>query len=218
MDKEKIVKLTAEHVKTVMENDSSGHDWWHAYRVWKMAVKIGKTEKKADLFVVQLGALLHDISDWKFNGGSMDKGADIAGAWLKKIGVDEETIGKVCDIVRNVSFRGAGVKDNMKSLEGKIVQDADRLDAIGAIGVARAFAYGGYKKRPMHRPGIKAQYHKTFEDYKNSNSTTINHFYERMLLLKDRMNTKEGRRIAAERDMRTREYLENFLKEWEEAS
>ncbi len=197
-----------------MQKEGSGHDWWHVYRVWKLSQKIAKEEKGADLTVVQLGALLHDIADWKFNKGDERAGKRVARKWLENIGAGPETINKVCYIVRNVSFKGAGVKDKMKSKEGKIVQDADRLDALGAIGIARTFMYGGYKRRLIYDPEYKPEKHRTFAEYKSSNSTTINHFYEKLLLLKDRMNTRTGKRMAVERDAFMREYLKRFFSEW----
>lgn len=217
MRKGSLVKLTAEYVKSKMLRESmkQGHDWWHVYRVWRISVAIAKKERGADIDIVQLGALLHDISDWKFSNGDESAGERATTAWLKKAGADPDTIRKVSYIVRNVSFKGAGVKDNMKTLEGKIVQDADRIDAIGAIGIARAFAYGGNLGRPMYDPGIKPETHNTFKQYKASKSTTLNHFYEKLLLLKGRMNTKTGKKIAKNRDAVMRKYLSEFFREWE---
>lgn len=212
MNKEKILASTVAHVKSEMSEEGTGHDWWHVYRVWQTSLLIAKGEGGADLFIVQLGSLLHDIADWKFN--DEDEGGRVAGAWLKKAGADPETIEKVCHIVDNVSFKGARVKNKMKSKEGKIVQDADRLDALGAIGIARAFAYGGYSKRQLYDPDLKPTYHKSFETYKNNRSTTINHFYEKALLLKGMMNTRTGKRLAKERDAFMRRYLKEFLEEW----
>ena len=199
-----------------MQQDSTGHDWWHVYRVWKTALKIAKEEKdpSLDLFIIQLAALLHDVDDWKARQPG-DKEDTNTLAWLLKAGADKDTIEKVCGIVRNVSFKGADVTDAMTSKEGKIVQDADRLDAIGAIGIARAFAYGGHKGKTIHDPEIQPKRHKTFAAYRESNSTTINHFYEKLLLIRERMNTETGKRIAEERDSYLRAYLEKFLKEWE---
>ena len=210
-----IIRQTAEHVKKTMYGEGTGHDWWHVYRVWNIAKRIAKTEKDADVEVVELGALLHDIKDWKFSNGDMKAGEKAAREWLESINTDPEIVDKVCYIVGNVSFKGAGVKDRMKTLEGMIVQDADRIDAIGAIGIARCFAYGGYKSRQIYDPGIKPALHKTFAAYKTSEGTSVNHFYEKLLLLKDRMHTKEGKRIATERDRFIREYLDRFMDEWE---
>ena len=150
-----MIKRTAVHVKKTMYGEGTGHDWWHVYRVWNIAKRIAETEKNADMEVVELGALLHDIKDWKFSNGDMKAGEKAARDWLESIDTDPEIVDKVCYIVGNVSFKGSGVKDKMKTLEGRIVQDADRIDAIGAIGIARCFAYGGYKGRQIYDPEIK---------------------------------------------------------------
>lgn len=215
MDKELIVKNTADFVKSKLGGEGTGHDWWHAYRVWKLSVRIAKKEGNADLFVVQLGALLHDIADWKFTGGDESVGPRIASEFLKKQGANNKTISEVRYIIKNISFKGAGVKSKMKSREGKIVQDADRLDALGAIGIARTLAYSGSRQREIYNPDKKPEMHKTFAQYKKSKSTAINHFYEKLLLLKGLMNTKTGRTMARERDRFMREYLSKFFKEWE---
>lgn len=214
MNKKEIIKQTEEHIKNKLSGEGSGHDWWHVYRVWKMAINICK-EEKADIFVVQLASLLHDISDWKFNLGDDDIGPKLAREWLEKMQVDEKTIFHVCSIIKDMSFKGAEVKSQMKTKEGMIVQDADRLDATGAVGVARTFAYGGHKGREIYNPNIKPERHKSFEEYKNSKSPTINHFYEKLLLLKNLMNTKTGRRIAEERHIFMEQFLDKFFKERE---
>ena len=216
MDKEIVIEKTKEFVRDKLEGEGSGHDWWHIHRVYNIAVNLAKdTNNKADLYIIKLGALLHDIADWKFNGGDINVGAMVSRDFLKGLGVDEETIEHVADIVKNISFKGSGEKSQMKTLEGMIVQDADRLDAIGAIGIARTFAYGGHDNREMFNPDIKPQNHKTFEEYKNSRGTTINHFYEKLLLLKDLMNTESGRKYAEKRHKFMEEYLEEFYAEWE---
>lgn len=216
MDKEIVIEKTKEFVRNKLEGEGSGHDWWHIHRVYNIAVNLVKdTDNKADLYIIKLGALLHDIADWKFNGGDINVGAMVSRDFLKGLGVDEETIEHVADIVKNISFKGSGEKSQMKTLEGMIVQDADRLDAIGAIGIARTFAYGGHDNREMFNPDIKPQNHKTFEEYKNSRGTTINHFYEKLLLLKDLMNTESGRKYAEKRHKFMEEYLEEFYAEWE---
>jgi uncharacterized protein len=179
-----------------------------------MAVHIGKRER-ADMFVVELAALLHDIADFKFNRGDDKAGARISRAWLRKQNVCEEITNQVCDIVENVSFKGAGVKSKIATKEGKIVQDADRLDAIGAIGIARTLAFGGLRNREIYNPDIKPRMHKSFKAYKSSKGTTINHFYEKLLLLKGLMNTKTGKQIAKSRHKFMELYLERFFKEWE---
>lgn len=214
MKKSEIIKKTAEYARKILEGEGSGHDWWHAYRVWQMAKKIGKTEK-VDMFVVELAALLHDIADYKFHGGDTEIGPRKAGEWLKSLGVDLEIIEHVKEIIRDANFKGAGVKDNMKSIEGRIVQDADRLDAIGAIGIARTFSYGGFKKSPMYDPSVKPIMYNSFEEYKNNTPPTISHFYEKLLLLKGRMNTKMAKNIASKRHEFMEEYLERFYKEWD---
>ena len=213
MNKKKIIEATKKYVKAKMEGDGSGHDFWHVYRVWKMAMRIGKKEK-ADMFIVELGALLHDIADFKFNNGDDTAGAKVSRAWLEKQKVDEKIIKHVCNIVNGVSFKGAKVKSEIKTKEGMVVQDADRLDALGAIGIARVFAYGGTKGREIYNPEIKPTKSKSFEEYKKSNITSINHFYEKLLLLKDLMNTKTGKKMASERHKFTKQYLDRFLKEW----
>lgn len=214
MDKRKIIQKTADHIKGKLTGESSGHDWWHVYRVWSTAIHIGKKEK-ADMFIVELAALLHDIADWKFHGGDASAGSRAAREWLLSLGVDEGSISHVCDIIDGVSYKGAGVKTQMTTKEGMVVQDADRLDAMGAIGIARAFAYGGSANREMYSPGVKAEAHQTFEQYKSSRGTTVNHFYEKLLLLKDRMNTATGKRIAEKRHRYMEQYLKRFYKEWE---
>jgi len=213
MDQNDIIQKTVEYVKQEFSDDSSGHDWWHIYRVWKNAITICEHEN-ADLFIVQLAALLHDLDDWKFNE-SDDETPVRAKAWLDSCSVDPVTADAVCEIIRHISYKGAGVENKMDSLEGFIVQDADRLDAIGAIGIGRAFAYGGYKSRMMYDPESPPQMHATFDEYKNSKSATINHFYEKLLLLKDMMNTKTAKRIAEQRHEVMVKFLDQFMAEWE---
>ncbi len=209
---EHVVALTVEHVRTELAGEATGHDWFHTERVWRNAVRIG-TEEGADLLVVQLAALLHDIADWKFSGDET-AGPREAESWLTAIGLADATIAHVCEVIARLSFKGAGVEDALTSLEGRVVQDADRLDALGAIGIARAFAYGGYKHRLIYDPGIPPHLHATFEEYRTSTGTTINHFYEKLLLLKDRMHTRTARRIAEERHRFMEEFLKQFHREW----
>ncbi|PIP34381.1 phosphohydrolase [Candidatus Falkowbacteria bacterium CG23_combo_of_CG06-09_8_20_14_all_41_10] len=213
MNKNTIVKKTLDYAKQKLSGEGTGHDFWHVYRVWKMAIYLAKKEK-ADLFVVQLAALLHDIADWKFND-SEKEGSALSRKWLQVLKVDEAIIIKVCGIIDGVSFKGAGVTNEIKSVEGKVVQDADRLDALGAIGIARTFAYGGYKQREIHNPTIKPKLHKTFSSYKKSQSTSLNHFYEKLLLLKNLMNTKTAKEIAQHRHEFMEQYLREFYQEWE---
>lgn len=184
MKKEMIIERIAEKVRKSLENEGSGHDWWHTYRVWKMAKYIAG-EESADVFTVELAALLHDIADWKFHNGDENVGPMAAGKILSKQGVPKEIIDHVCEIIETAPFKGVGVITKMRTIEGKVLQDADRLDAIGALGIARAFAYGGHKNRPIYNPNLKPVLHHTKEEYLKSESTTINHFYEKLLLLKD---------------------------------
>ncbi len=215
MTHEEIIHQTADFIRKEFSDDSSGHDWWHIYRVWKNSLAICEIEQ-ADAFIVQLAALLHDLDDWKFNA-SGDETPHRARAWLDSHQVDSSVAESVCHIITHISYKGAGVENKMDSLEGFIVQDADRLDAIGAIGIGRAFAYGGYKDRPMYDPDSPPQMHASFEEYKNSKSATINHFYEKLLLLKDRMNTQTAKRIAEERHQVMQKFLDQFMLEWEGA-
>ncbi len=211
---DEVIDETARHVRTILLHDGSGHDWWHVYRVWKTALAIGRAEH-ADLFVIALAALLHDVADWKFSGGDDAAGARAARRWLEHLHIDESVIAQVCSIITDLSFKGAGVSTPMQSKEGMAVQDADRLDALGAVGIARVFAYGGHKGQQIHNPDLPPKYHATAEEYKQSVSTSINHFYEKLLLLKGRMNTEMGKQIAADRHAFMVRYLERFFHEWE---
>lgn len=214
MTKSEIITSISQKVKVKFEDEASGHDWWHIYRVWKLSIKIGE-EEGADLFIIELAALLHDIADWKFHKGDDKAGGKVALEILKIYNIENNIILKVAEIIDAISYKGAGVKESMQSVEGKIVQDADRIDAIGAIGIARTFAYGGSKGRLMHNPEIKPILHSSFEEYKNSSDPTINHFYEKLLLLKNRMNTRTGLRIAQKRHDFMEQYLNQFYLEWE---
>ncbi len=215
MDKEDIIKKTKKFAKDKLYGEGTGHDWWHTLRVWQMAKKIGKKEG-ADLFVVELSALLHDIADWKFQDGGDDSvGAMMAKEWLEKFNVDNNALSHICQIIIEISFKGAGVQDKLNSIEAKVVQDADRLDAMGAMGISRCFAYGGSQGRQIYDPNTKPKMHKSFEEYKKSDSSSINHFYEKLLILKDRMNTKTGKLMAGERHKFMERYLDRFFREWE---
>ncbi len=219
MNNQGIIVKVIYKVRQKLEGEGSGHDWWHVYRVWKMAQHIGK-EENANMFVVELAALLHDIADWKSHGGNDTVGPRVARQILSEHGVSEDVINHVCEIISTMDFKGAGVKSEMKTLEGKVVQDADRLDAIGAIGIARTFAYGGHKGRSMYEPeqklGVQLPFmHQTKEDYFRNESPTINHFYEKLLLLKDRMNTEAAKKLAEGRHQFMKEYLDRFFREWE---
>lgn len=211
--KSDFVKKTEEMVREKLTGEGSGHDWWHIWRVWQLSQKIAQ-EEKADTFIVELAALLHDIADWKYHDGDLHAGGRASREWLEGLGVDEESIKHIVNIVDNVSFKGVGVKDTMATLEGKIVQDADRLDAIGAIGIGRTFTYGGHKGRAMLDPEIPVEMAPDFETYKAAGQTTINHFYEKLLFLKDRMHTKTGRRMAEGRHIFMEKFLEEFHGEW----
>lgn len=209
-----IIEKTRQYVESLFAHDSSGHDWWHVYRVWKVAIRLAETEG-ANREVVELAALLHDIADWKFHGGDENKGPQEARKWLTPLGTSEETIAAVCEIIATISFKGAGVPTPMKTLEGQVVQDADRLDAIGAVGIARTFAYGGHKNRLIYHPDQKPILHGSFEEYKKNEGHTINHFFEKLLLLKDRLHTTTGKHVAEERHRFMEAYLDRFFKEWE---
>ena len=209
-----IIQKTADHVRGLLSGDSSGHDWFHIERVRTTALNIARAEG-ANQFIVELAALLHDVADWKFADGDHTASPRAARRWLETLELDPGVIEHVEEIVANLSFKGAGVATPMRTLEGQIVQDADRLDALGAIGIARTFAYGGHKGQAMHDPAIPPQMHASFEAYKNNVGTTINHFYEKLLLLKDRMNTNAGKRLAVERHIYMERFLEQFLAEWQ---
>jgi len=217
MTEEEIIERTKKHVDELMRGEASGHDWWHVYRVWKMALHLAEMEKGADTLVVSLGALLHDIADWKFNGGNIEVGPRKAREWLESIGVEESVIEKVAYIVRNISYRGGTNTETMNTLEGKIVQDADRLDALGAVGVARTFVFGGSRGREMYDPDKKPLKEVTLEAYQKAvdDGTTINHFYEKLLLLKDKMNTESARKIAQHRHEYLETFLDEFYAEWD---
>lgn len=214
MEQQHIITTTVKYVKDTLADAEGGHDWWHIYRVWQAAKQIAKGEN-ADLLVVELGALLHDIADSKFNGGDETIGPLKAKAFLDTLQLDTTVIDHVVKIVANISFKGGKEQQHFKSIELDIVQDADRLDAIGAIGIARAFNYGGFKNRPLYNPNIPPNLYKTKEQYKHNNDPTINHFYEKLLLLKDRMNTQTGKQLALERHQFMEQYLAQFYKEWE---
>jgi uncharacterized protein len=208
-----IIQKTESFVKQTLQNAESGHDWWHILRVWNNAKLIAQTEK-VDLLTVELAALLHDIADSKFHYGDEEIGPKTAGDFLKSIKVDDAVIEHVQQIIRHMSFKSSFDSAGFSSEEMKVVQDADRLDAIGAIGIARAFTYGGFKNREMFNPEIAPDFNLTKEAYKNSTAPTINHFYEKLLLLKDLMNTKTAKKIAAERHHFMELYLEQFAAEW----
>lgn len=214
MDKELIINKTKEYVKDKLNGEGTGHDFWHILRVCKTSIYIGEKEN-ADLFVIELAALLHDIGDWKFSESNIDMGAKISRQWLESLGVDDHTISKITKIIGSMSFKGGTTNAKQETIEGKAVQDADRLDALGAIGIGRAFAYGGYKHRELYNPNIKPQKYENFEKYKKNVGTTVNHFYEKLLLLKDLMNTETGKAMAKEKHKFMENYLDQFFREWD---
>ncbi len=214
MDKSLIIQKTADFVKEQLSNAEGGHDWWHIYRVWQNAKTIASSET-ADLFVVELGALLHDIADSKFHDGDEKKGPAIAREFLQNLKVDQDIVDHVVNIIQHISFKGGHHEGQFKSIELDIIQDADRLDALGAIGIARAFNYGGFKNRKINDPTIPAKLNQTKEEYKNSTAPTLNHFQEKLLLLKDLMNTEKGRKLAEKRHQFLLTYLDTFHREWE---
>jgi uncharacterized protein len=214
MTNQELISKTISFVKKELEHAEGGHDWWHIQRVWSMAKRLALTEK-ADLFVVELGALLHDIADAKFNDGDETIGIIKAKNFLIENNVAPEVVDHVGKIVEHISFKGGNYNPGFYSLELAVVQDADRLDAIGAIGIARTFNYGGYTNREMYNPEITPALNMTKEEYKKSTAPTINHFYEKLLLLKDRMNTESAKAIAAKRHEFMLKYLEQFFGEWD---
>lgn len=212
-DNSSLISATAQYVQETLAGAEGGHDWWHIYRVWQSARLIAQHEP-VDLLIVELGALLHDIADAKFHHGDEEAGPAKAAAFLRQQGVGAEVIEAVTQIIRHISFKGGNEARTYWSSELAVVQDADRLDALGAVGIARAFNYGGFRNRPLYDPHIKPDMHMSKEAYKSSTAPTINHFYEKLLLLKDRMNTATGKSLAEERHRFMEQYLEQFYKEW----
>ncbi|MFL9830125.1 HD domain-containing protein [Flavobacterium sp. ST-87] len=214
MNNTDIISKTIAFVKKQLENAEGGHDWFHIERVYKNALLIAK-EEVCNLQVVQLSALLHDIADSKFHGGDESVGPKVARTFLESQNVTEDVIIHVIEIISNISFKGGNFEKKFKSIELDIVQDADRLDAIGAIGIARAFNYGGFKNRALYNPEIVPNTNMTIEEYKKSQAPTLNHFYEKLLLLKDKMNTSTGKKIAKERHRFMESFLAQFYAEWD---
>ena len=210
----RFVAQVATRIKARMSGEGSGHDWWHVWRVWRLAERLAGSEPEADPEVVALGALLHDLGDWKFQGGDLEAAPREAGRLLARLGAPAPLVARVGSVCREVSYTGAGVADRPSSLEARIVQDADRLDALGAIGIARTFAYGGSKGRPLYEPGVKPVLHTSFAAYKGSRSPTLNHFHEKLLLLRGRLHTKAARRIARARHAYLVDFLKRFHREW----
>lgn len=211
--KDEIVVKTKMFVKEKLTNAEGGHDWFHTERVYNNAILISNKEQ-VDIFVVKLAALLHDIADSKFYNGDETVGPKMAVDFLESLQVETKVIDHVVKIIENISFKGGNFLTSFSSLELEVVQDADRLDALGAIGIARAFNYGGFKNRKLYDPDIAPQLNMSKEEYKKSTAPTINHFYEKLLLLKDRMNTEAGKQIAEDRHSYMEGFLSQFLSEW----
>ncbi len=208
-----LIENTVAFVRQQLSGAEGGHDWFHIERVWKNALLIAKGED-CDLEIVQLGALLHDIADSKFHGGDETVGPETARKFLESQNANQQTILHVIGIIENISFKGGNFEKQFSSKELDIVQDADRLDAIGAIGIARCFNYGGFKNRALYNPGIAPNLSMSKEEYKKNDSPTLNHFYEKLLLLKDKMNTETGRQIALQRHQYMEGFLAQFYAEW----
>jgi uncharacterized protein len=213
MNSQILIKETISFVKDKLKNAESGHDWFHIERVWKNSKKIAETEN-CNRLIVEMAALLHDIADSKFHNGNEEIGPETAMNYMNSLNLDKDSKLHIVNIIRNISFKGGHRHSDFNSIELQIVQDADRLDAIGAIGIARAFNYGGYKNRTLYDPNIKPDMNMSKEAYKNSSAPTINHFYEKLLLLKDLMNTEGGKKLAAERHLFMEQFLDQFYKEW----
>ena len=212
MNKDKIIQNAIVYAKELFKNESSGHDFWHTLRVYNNA-KLISGQENCDQFVVELGALLHDVDDQKIYGGELGQ-FDNAKKFMIENGVDSLTTEMVCNIINKMSYTGDDIEE-MDTIEGKIVQDADRLDAIGAIGIGRTFAFGGNKSREMHNPDIPPRKYIAKEEYKSGTPSTINHFYEKLLKLKDLMNTETGKKIAQHRHEYMELFLKEFLEEWD---
>ncbi|NIQ01103.1 MAG: HD domain-containing protein [Nitrospinaceae bacterium] len=208
-----VIEKARRFAESHFAGDGSGHDWWHVHRVWQMAKHLAEVEG-ADRRIVEIAALLHDVADWKLTNGDESHGLNTIRDLLKD-DLSEEEVERICEIISRVSFKGAGVDTPACSLEGQVVQDADRLDALGAVGIARTFAYGGNRGRLIHHPGIPPEKHDSFEAYKKNNGPSTNHFYEKLLLLKDRMNTGTAKKIAEERHLFMEQYLDRFFREWD---
>jgi uncharacterized protein len=213
MNTTEIIQNTERFIESRFRSEGSGHDWFHVNRVRKMALLIGEQEG-CDLFVVEMAALLHDLDDWKLNGAESQTESKTK-KWLDVIGLDAKISLHILKITEEVSFKGAGIETPVQSIEAAVVQDADRLDAIGAIGIARTFTYGGHKSRLIYDPSVLPVMYNDFQEYRNSIAPTINHFYEKLLLLKDRMNTQTAKVIAEQRHQFMIDYLTQFYDEWE---
>lgn len=210
-----IIASTAHFIEHKFADEGSGHDWAHIRRVWFMARRLAAAHPDANPLVTELAALLHDIADWKFYDGDYEAGPRAARAWLLSQGVSDDIVVQVETVIREVSFKGLGVPTPVSSVEAALVQDADRLDAIGAVGIARAFAYGGHKGRALHDPAVVPVAHDSFASYQKNAAPTLNHFYEKLLHLKDRLHTSAARQIAQERHRFMETFVTRFLNEWD---
>ena len=208
------IEQTIDYVKKELKDAEAGHDWFHIERVYKNTLLLLQTEK-ANHQIAVLGALLHDIADSKFHNGDETVGPQKANEFMTAIGIAQEVKKHVISIIENISFKGGNFEKSFHSKELEVVQDADRLDAMGAIGIARTFNYGGFKNNPLYDPELPPKLNMTKEEYKNHKGTTINHFYEKLLLLKDLMNTKTGKQLAQKRHDYMEDFLKQFLVEWE---
>ncbi len=216
MKTDTVIEATRKYIEDLLKNDSAGHDYWHVYRVWQLAKHIAKNENKVDSFSLELAALLHDVADYKFHDGNLDVGPRAIHEWLSSLGVDEIVIDQVKLIVSSSSYNASLESDSSQlSIEAQIIHDADKLDAIGAIGIGRAFAYAGAKGRLMHDPTRTPNTHMNASEYRASSSPAITHFYEKLLTLKDRMLTQTGRSLAIKRHKVLEDFLEEFLSEWD---
>lgn len=213
MERSEIILKTADFIASKFASEGSGHDWFHIDRVRKLALCIGRAEG-SDLFITEMAALLHDLDDWKIKEFASHF-PEKAKKWLSDLDVEQDISSRILNVIDEVSYKGAGVETPVKSVEAAVVQDADRLDAIGAIGIARTFAYGGHKNRLIYDPAVVPILHDDFQLYKNSTAPTINHFYEKLLLLKDRMNTSSAKSIADQRHRFMENFLKQFFDEWE---
>lgn len=213
MDNTEIIQKTAVFIAREFALEGSGHDWFHVDRVRRLAMHIGQIEA-SEPFITEMAALLHDLDDWKMTGTKTHFPVK-AKKWLTEMGVGANDSSAILQVIEDVSFRGAGTETLVRSVEGAVVQDADRLDAMGAIGIARTFAYGGHKSRLIYDPAVAPVMHTDFQTYQNSTAPTVNHFYEKLLLLKDRMNTVTAKSLAEQRHLFMENYLEQFFNEWE---
>jgi uncharacterized protein len=213
MERQEIIQSTAAFVAGEFASEGSGHDWFHIDRVRRIALRIGKTEG-GDLFIIEMAALLHDLDDYKITGLESPV-PEKAKSWLYSQNVEADVASLILQVIEEVSYKGSDIETPVSSVESAVVQDADRLDAIGAIGIARTFAYGGYKNRLIYDPKIAPEMHDDFQAYESSTAPTINHFYEKLLLLKDRMNTNTAKLMAAQRHQFMENYFQHFFDEWE---